>query len=90
MIAALVPAFRRILRTPPHTPPRAPLRTSSSPPPRILTAQPIDAPGLAATEPIDEAPSGFLGWFDSSHELRAGLQVVELGALPEGAALPMS
>ena len=86
MIAALAPAFRRILRTPP----RAPLRTSSSPPPRILTAQPIDAPGLAATEPIDEAPTGFLGWFDSSHELRAGLQVVELGVLPEGAAMPVS
>ena len=73
MIAALVPAFRRILRTPP----RAPLRTSSSAPPRIQAAQPIDAPGLAATEPIDEAPTGFLGWFDSSHDLLTGVIVWE-------------
>ena len=90
MIAVLAPAFRRILRAPPRPPFSATHRTVAA------TRTEASAPSVSGpinepiNEPIDEPPTGFLGWFDSSRELLTGLQVVELGALPEGAALPLS
>ncbi len=61
---------------------------------RLLTPRrrvPVPPPpdGPATAEDADEAPAG-CGWFDSSHELRAGLVVVEhASADAVAASLPL-
>lgn len=72
---APVPAIRR-----PSAPPGVPTRP----------AAPSASLDTLIDETSDETPAGFLGWFDSSYELRSGLQVVELGPLPEGVTMPLT
>ena len=44
---------------------------------RLFRTPPLPTPSRTEAEPEGEEPVRGCGWFDSSHELRCGLQVTE-------------